>query len=314
MFSMISEKKYYQHIYSTITALLFNKKDVYLDRYLNLDKTRIPIHVIESLSEIAKIYDYDMTRKFLVNMDAIFEWQESIIGTIDVEATEIAVEYVTFCCVCDKILDSKRFSKDVQKNLIKYININSFSLEEPFVCKEKDFHCIFKLVDDIRNYLINFKGNKLDKIMEDINDALLSENFMSYRDLHYDVKESEIHLLIDKSVKFESSALKLSLLPYDVDCEARAKLIGEIFWLIDDICDLLDDYKSNRINSLLYYNNNATSLTERLIFAVEHIDFYIELLKYKVDLLRQCSGDKMYCSIKEQIWWWLSNARRLSIQ
>ena len=264
------------------------------------------------MAEISDIYDYDMTKKFLINLDFIFTWQESITGSVNEEAAIVAAEYIIFCCVVDKILDSDRFSKDVKRKLLQYIGIESFSYHIPLNIEETEFQCIFKLVMDIRAFLRKYAGDKADNVMKDIDKALRSECFMSFHDLQYSVKEDEQSFLIDKSVSFESSALRLGVLPYDSDPVVQADTIGEIFWLIDDICDLLDDYKSNRINSLLYYNNPEYKIADRLIYAVNHIDFYIELLNVKIALLKQSTDNTVYEYMKEQIWWWLSGARRIS--
>ena len=94
--------------------------------------------------------------------------------------------------------------------------------------------------------------------------------------------------------------------------KARAKREKEISERILKITEsILDDYKNGRINSLLYYNNNADQITDRLVYAVEHIDYSISQLKEKVDLLKKHSNVTMHEFLKEQIWWWLSDARRL---
>lgn len=312
MFNMISEKEYNRYIYNTISDLIFDCGDSYQDNFMDNRANNLPVHIRETLAEIADIYDYDMTKKFLINLDFIFTWQESITGSVNKEAAIAAAEYIIFCCVVDKILDSNRFSKDVKRRLLQYIEIESFSYHIPLNIEETEFQCIFKLVMDIRIFLRKYAGDKADNIMKDIDKALRSECFMSFHDLQYCVKEDEQSLLIDKSVSFESSALRLGVLPYDSDPVVQADTIGEIFWLIDDICDLLDDYKSNRINSLLYYNNPEYKIADRLIYAVNHIDFYIELLNVKIALLKQSTDNTVYEYMKEQIWWWLSGARRIS--
>ena len=312
MFNMISEKEYNRYIYNTISELIFDCGDSYQDKFVDSRADNLPVHIREILAEISDIYDYDMTKKFLINLDFIFTWQESITGSVNEEAAIVAAEYIIFCCVVDKILDSDRFSKDVKRKLLQYIGIESFSYHIPLNIEETEFQCIFKLVMDIRAFLRKYAGDKADNVMKDIDKALRSECFMSFHDLQYSVKEDEQSFLIDKSVSFESSAVRLGVLPYDSDPVVQADTIGEIFWLIDDICDLLDDYKSNRINSLLYYNNPEYKIADRLIYAVNHIDFYIELLNVKIALLKQSTDNTVYEYMKEQIWWWLSGARRIS--
>lgn len=309
---MISERNYNKHIYNTITGLIFNFNDNYQVRQQSDNECVLPEHIRKTLSEIADKYDYDMKKKYLINMEFISEWQKSVIGYTDVESALIASEYIVFCCVVDKILDSRRFSYDFKISLLKYIIIDSFISDIPLTNDEKELECVFNLVTDIRHFLNQYSGGKKNDLMCEIEKALASECFMSTHDLKYDISKNDVHFLIDKSVCFESSALKMSLLPFDTHSDSQAHSIGEIFWLIDDICDLLDDYKNGRINSLLYYNNNADHIDDRLVYAVEHIDFIIIQLKEKVDLFKLQSNVTMHEFIKEQIWWWLSDARRLS--
>lgn len=308
---MISERNYNKHIYNTITDLIFNANDNYQVRLQSDNECVLPEHVRKVLSEIAEKYDYDMKKKYLINMEFISEWQKSVIGYVDVESAIIATEYIIFCCVVDKMLDSRRFSDEFKGNLLKYVIIDSFISDTPLTNEEKELECVFDLVADIRSFLNRYSGRKKNDLMCEIEKALASECFMSTHDLKYDISKNDVHFLIDKSVSFESSALKISLLPFNTNSDLQAYLIGEVFWLIDDICDLLDDYKNGRINSLLYYNNNADQITDRLVYAVEHIDYSISQLKEKVDLLKQHSNVTMHEFLKEQIWWWLSDARRL---
>ena len=80
-------------------------------------------------------------------------------------------------------------------------------------------------------------------------------------------------------------------------------MIYVIYWMITKVIEF---------NSLLYYNNPEYKIADRLIYAVNHIDFYIELLNVKIALLKQSTDNTVYEYMKEQIWWWLSGARRIS--
>lgn len=311
---MISEKRYNMYIYNKIKDRLFDEEDNYFDRDIQeLDSFfQTGSDVWNTLTQIANLYEFDMRKKFYINVEFMTIWQKSLIGYVDLNAAVIAAEYVIFCCIVDKILDSKRFSDETKFDLLKYININSFMHNVRLKIKEQNLCCIFELVEDIRDYLFHFRKKQLcESLNEEINRALVSECFMGTHNLNYSITDDEFHLLIDKSVCFESSALKLSILGQNENFETLTRLVGEIFWLIDDICDLLEDYKNKRINSLLYYENGGQSVDERLLYAVDNIDYYIDILIEKVEYLRKCANDDIYTFVKEQIWWWLSGARRI---
>lgn len=314
---MISETEYYNYI-NSIFVKKFN--DDFEDA-LNWKKSFSLVpnskeynDLICLLDDIEKKFEFNMRKQCLVNYTFFKLWRNMLgISENDVYLLT-AVKFVLACCIADKVIDSKRFSDMEKRYLISKVNhLSIINLDESNIFYELDllFNEIFLTIEKI--------NDKDDKkiIYKKIKKALISEKFMGEHTLRdcAIMNELNFHLLIDKSVEFESAAILLNL----VECGCKnhigiSNMVGEIFWIIDDICDFIDDIKNNRANSILFYNimPNGCDLNQRIDKSFELVENITNRLKTQLECLKSLISSELYYYILCMIWEWTTNIREKS--
>lgn len=92
-----------------------------------------------------------------------------------------------------------------------------------------------------------------------------------------------------------------------------ANLIGELFWLIDDVCDFPADIEEGSMNSALVFCTDMSrvmSVYKRVEYAALNIDGMIQELELTVEHLRKIVGNEMCRFIRNELWDWTRDVRK----
>lgn len=314
----MNEKDYYRKLNKALICeniRLFESKSLKNYLYINIDQEKFA-WLYELLDQVEKKYEFNMQKMLLPNYRKFYLWQKHFLGKVDSKRIEIAIEFIIFCCLVDKILDSRRFTNQ-QKNYVceKIITRNFFSIQE---YESNHFIELDILLNDIRKYIIDSKSKDEEVLKVAIGKALESEvymyrNILGITDL---MKKEDYHFLTDKSIEFEKAAFMLSTYDDNRDeTNIAATNVGEIFWIIDDLCDLIEDVKCKQKNSLLFLNieyEGNIDITQRVKLASQNIGIYISRLKYNLIQLKCNAGVDFYDYIVNEIWEWCENVRTQS--
>ena len=213
-------------------------------------------------------------------------------------------------------MDSRRFTEK-QKNHVceKIITSNFSSLQE---YKSQDFIELDILLNDIRKYIVDSKSEEEEELLNIIDKALASEVYMYRNVLGFtdSMEKEDYHFLTDKSIEFEKAAFMLSTYNNNrVETNLAATNVGEIFWIIDDLCDLIEDVKCKQKNSLLFLNidyEGNIDITKRVEHVCKNLGFYVSILKDNLCQLKNNAGVDFYDYIINEIWEWCENVRTQS--
>lgn len=309
---MISEQKYYTYL---CTQLYESHLDIFRNRAnLSLMPHSLPdsiLEIIESLNTIESRYEFNMQKMCVLNYNKFVLWQRCFAGKIDEEKIKAATEFVAFCCLADKFLDSGRFDREEKEIVYESLNIRNFQGETSYTGRA--FSELDEFINHIRNFL---ERNQMDHA-EEIQCILLrmraayeSEKYMYLFPLSNDdrISREEYHLLTDKSVQFEIAAFMIASMGYNSEQSLNAaNCIGEIFWVLDDLCDLLEDIKNGQKNSLLFYScdpDENISIKDRAQQTVCHLDQYILILFQNLESLKQLVSEDLLHYIYAEVWDW----------
>lgn len=317
---MLSAKDYYNYLYHRLIV-----KNETLFRNCNEKKmVAIPLpdltfdKLLQLLNIVEDKYGFDMQKMCAPNYNKFILWQHSFPGA-NTNDILVAIKFVIFCCFVDKILDSPRFTEAKKEAVCKKINIQNFKSKELYqsdIFPEMDI-----LLNDIRSYLFALKRQNsvyLPLILEKMNRAFISEVYMWKNPLllQESFNRDEFHLLIDKSVEFELVAfLLVSWRSQDSNAANAAQYIATIFWLIDDLCDFVDDIQCKRKNSVLFYNvptEKVTSLEDRIELAYQNLEQMIILLETCLEKLKLCIDHALYEFVLNEVWEWSSYVRKMA--
>ena len=317
---MLSKKAYNTYIKDNFikkNELLFEKCDEN-----NLTLQPIPEGLFDKLlillDEVYRKYGFDMQKTCAPNYNKFLIWQKENGGLVNYKDILIATEFIQFCCLADKILDSRRFNNEEKEQVRSKLNVNLFLSEQEY--KSQYFEEMDILLNDIRRILTNEESTKspyYSIIIEKMDKAFKSEIYMSTNFLlpNQSIKDDEMNLLIDKSIEFEIAAFLLcSLSSPGKNTLKVSKCIAEIFWLIDDLCDFTEDINCGRKNSALFYcssKNIEMKLADRVEMAYGNINQFIDLLIKKIIELRDMVGTDLYEYILNEVWEWCGSVRKL---
>lgn len=317
---MLCSKDYYSYLYDYLikkNANLFKDCD-------NSKLTALPLpsemfdELISLLNEIYRKYEFNMQKTCSINYNLFTLWEINNSNYVNYENILIAIKFILFGCLADKILDSQRFSKSEKEKVIEKLDIRVFVSEKPFISdcfKEMDI-----LLNDIRCFLVSETAKKspyYEIIIRKMEQAFLSEVYMSQTSLKLKEKmlSSEMRLLIDKSVEFETVAFFIASISNITDrTMASAKCISEIFWLVDDLCDFVDDIKCKRKNSVLFYctpMDEEINLVNRVDLAFSNLNIILDKLENNIFTLNQIVKPQLFDFVINQIWVWCYNVRRM---
>ncbi len=315
---MLSEKQYYKYLNERFINKhkdLFEKaKEKTSDIIISSPKDDEYKCLVSMLDEIERKYEFNLQRMCRINYCHFILWQKNFCHKINNNQCYIALKFIIVCCLIDKILDSKRFTKREKQIIIDKMNVCSsagIQYDESNMFKEID-----SLLNDIFSFLNSYPNSIYKQIIEDkIKKAFVSEQFMSSSVLKKKeiFDENEMPLLTNKSIEFESAAfLMCSMTENSEHTNEAAEIIAEIMWLVDDICDYVDDIKELRRNSVLYLcspKDVLMSLDERVDVAFSNIDVAIEKLEESMIKLKTVVTKELYYFIIKEIWDWCSNVR-----
>lgn len=263
----------------------------------------------ELLLQIHEKYNIDMN----VNYVQLYLWQKCFLEKTNDEAILAASYLVTFCVMADCILDSTCFSEKQKKYVCQKSNLLLRQTD-----RKEEFPELDRLLSGFLNYMrihrddVFFSKKLLKKTLWK---AFQSEIYM-YRskiDFSEDIKEEKLSLLVDKSIEFEKAAFIVSL--YGNNNEASvlaAELLGKVFWLVDDLCDFIDDIKSRRKNSLLIYcadKETFGSFEERLENVFKNMNKAVSELESTLRKLRNYVDEPFFCFLVAHIWNWFEPVR-----
>lgn len=315
---MISAKKYYEHIYERIIC---RNRAMFADcDAKNLEKIVIPMEkyswLYVLLDQVEIRYGFNLQKMCAPNYNKFILWQNCFIKEQVPAALDAAMQFVIFCCLADKILDSCRFDNMQKEAVCEKLNIKNFLSVERF--ESNQFPEMDTLLNNIRVFLLSAE-NKLerDKIAVSIEKAFCSEIFMWKSPLQWkeEMERAKFYLLSDKSIQFELAAFLMASFGRNHDKSYKAALeTANVFWLIDDLCDFIEDIKARRKNSILFYcvhTKGEVTLLERAEEAVKNVDEFVDLLEINLDLLRRNTDDVFFEYIVNEIWDWCTELRNM---
>lgn len=318
---MLSSYEYYSYINNN-----FLVKNEELFRECHEDKhLLLPLpdglfdNLLSLLNQVQQCYEFNMQKMCLPNFNKFVIWQKERNGIVDYKKILVATEFVVFCCLADKILDSQRFSDDEKEKVCQKLNIKLFLSEKEY--KSEYFVEMDQLLNDIRVFLIDKDTQKCpfySLIVNKMEKAFKSEIYMSnnYLLAVQMMNSEEMHLLIDKSVEFEMAAFLLASVSATCKNTLKvAKYIANIFWIIDDLCDFVDDIRGRRMNSALFYCSAIgieMQLSDRVEIAYANIDIFINELEKNIFALKDTVGEALFCYVLNEVWEWCSDVRKMA--
>lgn len=311
---MLNEKEYYVFLYDNFlkpNQEEFEKAKIWYESHELFAYDDEYREIIKILDVIQTKYEFNMQRMCKNNFELLSLFQFTFMRKIDKKQREAGLKFMIACCFADKILDSKRFSKVEQQEISDALSIKVIKNKNKF-CKE-----LLLLLSDVYTYLEKYEDIFMKKMLSEmIWDAFESEQYMWKNKLveRELVDKSVLHFLIDKSVKFEKAALLL-VLKEQISEQAInvAQIIGEIFWLTDDLCDFISDLKEQRKNSLLYWNipNKYLDLNERVVLATENMKNNVSQLEDCINNLKKSANQKLYLYVIYMVKMWFGNIENI---
>lgn len=261
------------------------------------------------LDQVEHKYEFDLQKNVATNHTRFTLWQQHFCGNASPANTLAATQFVLFCCLADKILDSNRFSSVQKEAVCQKLYSQHFFSDRSY--ESQNFPELDTLLNQIRIYLLKCSISSQDKIEleEHMRRAFHSEIFM-YR---YPLKEldamteSDLPLLIDKSVEFELSACLIAgPSPYSPQMMKAAICIGRIMWIIDDLWDLPEDVAAFRRNSFLFFNLplESCSIQERSYAAQANIKLYVDILANNLRSLKETVNSTLFNHIRWEVCKW----------
>lgn len=316
---MISEYQYYQKLYN-----IFIKKNQKLFDECNAHvfSSKIPEPESETYEKLQSLlysieqkYGFDMR----LNYKQLYLWQKTVTSKLDEERMIVAGKLVLFCCLIDNILDSPRFSIVAKDKLCEMAGMTFFNSK--LQKDSPDFSEINILAQDILRF---YQDHPTDiaylNWKEDLLHAFQSEVYM-YRSMlkkREGIPDENLGLLIDKSIKFEKAAFLTATYGHNTPQSVEvAELLGNVFWLVDDLCDFIEDVHAGRKNSLLFYcvpERGVFTLEQRIEMAYRNMDLATDHLNSVLTRLRALVSLDMSSFIVSQIWKWCYNVRKMAEQ
>jgi len=281
----------------------------------------LPKHAFDSLlgllDTVEAKYGFDMQKICAPNYNKFVLWQRAFPGG-SVNDRMAAIKFVVFCCLVDKILDSPRFTEAEKEAVCRKVDVRHLTAEVPY--QSESFPEIDALLNDIRIHLIAPEWRDsacLPMLLKKMDRAFTSEIYMWKNPLllRESFNKGDLHLLVDKSVDFELAAFLLASQCMDHPDAAVARYIAIAFWLIDDLCDFVEDIHCKRRNSLLFCcvpTDETISLEERIELAYSNLEKMIVLLETCLKKLKSCTNSELYQFILNEVWEWSFNVRRMA--
>lgn len=307
---MLDGQAYYDYIYQRLvlrhcdwkSEKFAKERNVVLEEWLSI-----------VLDKIRFVYGFDLRKNAKINIEKFGIWRRELGLSDENDYVYAATCFVLFCCVVDKILDSRRFSQSEKETLCEEL-LFFWNKETRGRCRfpeiwelgaqTADFLAVQKKADSSRYLMLK---DKIDR-------AFFSEIYL-YEHSLFDFDETvNLYHLTDKSVEFVSASFEIAA--YDSAQERMkeiANLIGELFWLIDDVCDFPADIEEGSMNSALIFCTDMSQqmlLYKRIEYAALHIDGMIQEMEIKAEYLGKAMGSEMYRFIQNELWDWTLDVRK----
>ncbi len=312
-FDAVSPKNFYLFLYDEV-LMKYKEMFEYCSR-LDVSKEIVAPgrrdydELNELLLQIHEKYNIDMN----VNYAQLYLWQKCFLEKTNDEAILAASYLVKFCVMADCILDSTRFSEKQKKYVCKKSNL---------LLRQTDSKGEFPELDRLLSGFLNYMHMQKDDVFfskeilkKTLRKAFQSEIYMykSKIDFSEDLKGKNLSLLVDKSIEFEKVAFIVSLYGNNNETSVlAAELLGKVFWLVDDLCDFIDDIKTGRKNSLLIYcadKETFGSFEERLANVFKNMNRAAKELESTLRKLRNYVDEPFFCFLAVHIWNWFEPVR-----
>lgn len=307
---IVDKSKYYKYVYNRLVLqhISCNSQQVGLYKKVVLDK-----ELKNLLDEIYRQYHWNFYENARANIVKFRLWRKEFNLPENEMLVYAATYFVLYCCMVDKILDSRQFSQDEKKVICKGL--------ETFWENSSRKMCLFPQVDLLgeRTKQLLFKAGiksdiKASYLHNKISRAFSSEIFLFNHPLDCFSTIIQLQDLTDKSVEFVSGAFCIAA--YDcTDCkmETISTSIGSIFWLIDDICDFAADLEDGNINSVLVLCTDMSqemTIKQRIDQAFTNMEFIIQRLETEVEKLKSCVSKEFFDWILNALWMWTGDVRK----
>lgn len=223
---------------------------------------------------------------------------------------EAAINFNLLCCMIDRVLDEE--SCDISKeSILRRTNWDNvckyFTCEEPYTDDEDVIDYLYKKVCATFAKMMDKDVERYQYILKKIKEASVSEFYMATHELKSSPNDN-LSLLVDKSISFEEACYLISAFEKGDQIDAlyaNANNVAKIYWLIDDICDLFEDFRSNNNNSILsQYVKDNCSLEETFDNVTEEIEKYICLLLDCFSNIEKFACEEFYIYLKATICKW----------
>jgi hypothetical protein len=265
------------------------------------------------LDEIYRKYNWHFHENARANIQKFRLWRIECGLPVNDSLVYAATYFVLYCCLVDKIMDSRNISQEEKKALCE--ELQSFWNDKSEISGA--FPQVSLLGMRMKAYLF-FSVKKTEPrfslIVDKINRAFASECFISTHTIQCFSTAIPNYNLTDKSVEFVSASFWIAAYDAtDKKMEILAQIIGEIFWLIDDICDFMPDLEDRTINSALLYCTDTSiemSIDERVNKAVENMEMMIQKLETNVNRLKNMATVQFSNWIMNELWIWTADIRR----
>lgn len=230
-------------------------------------------------------------------------WQENFSQEInaDISYFDVAINFNIMCCVIDNALDNddKYLNKDKAMRLVNWENLEKYFLfKEEYIYEGDVIDYLMRKVILSLQKMFNENKTRYLYIFERIKSAIESEEYMS----KLPMKEiSDYNLLINKSIKFEESCFLLVAFNNEEDIHRineLSELIAHIYWLIDDICDLFEDYRKGNNNSILYLYQNRINMEFDWNYICNDIENHIKKLSDIFDKLKSNINEDLFLYLR----------------
>lgn len=310
MVSMINKKIYHSYIYERVVLQHLSWKSVKksYDQDIALDS-----ELGSLLDDIYMKFNWSFHKNAKTNIAKFRLWRKEFSLPENDTLVYAATYFVLYCCLVDKIIDSRCFSEDKKKLLCKELN-SFWKITSESVCAFSEVALLGKRMKRLlfrKSLQNNFKWFQL---LHKINRAFSSECFLYEHPLECFNTNIQLHNLTDKSICFVSSAFEIAALDsFNIRMEKLSEIIGNIFWLIDDICDFAADLEDGIINSALLFCTDLKqemSIEHRINYALSNMEVMTQKLEAEIEEMNILASTELSNWILNQLWEWTADIRK----
>lgn len=289
------------------------------------------------------LYEFDLQKMIYPDYVKFKAWQEVChFPKTDENLIRAGIAFVLFCCLCDKILDSRRIAPDLRAAVRGYLNsfreedgmlesgmpgrnsagTDKYGFPERQATEEKkmdpgSIRILQELWTEVCSGMAKIRDSEAAaRIRREMKRAFVSEVYMSENPLpdRESFPRSKLHLVIDKSKAFENAAFMIAaggqIAP--VVKFPGAKLfsaVADLYWLADDLADFPEDMQNRSRNSLLYYcvpDEREISVEERVVMAFANIYLALKRLEESLRYVLEHTNPAFGNIMAETVYDWIN--------